>query len=277
MLDNEAPQLLLRFAQIPDNTEESHQLAEQLTKLKMVVETLFYFGDAWTRLLAACALARLHLAEADTVLPVLIEGLKGAEERERVCGAIGCQALGPLAAPAVDELVEVVKREGDGNVFGRCYALLALEAIGPAAAEAVLTLTAMLRGVEPDTVVITIIEATNAAAVLGKIGASAREAIPALQDCLALDGSDDDSLRSLRITAAEAIWRIGGEAETVLRIATEMLDDEEDWLRADAAEVLGKLGEAAQASVPHLQRLLEDNYKYVRQQAEAALAMILHQ
>lgn len=104
-------------------------------------------------------------------------------------------------------------------------------------------LIALLREIGPESPAMHTAHAWGAAAALAAMGPAAQEAIPALRACLDLDGSGDESIRLLRLSSAEAIWRISGDTQTPLRLATEMLADTESNIRSDAADLLGKLGE----------------------------------
>ena len=99
--------------------------------------------------------------------------------RTRACVTLG--ELGPLAEPAVDDLVAAL-RSGDGYVERE--AAIALGKIGPGANEAVGPLTAMLDREYIDV-------ASFSAESLGQIGKSALSAVPALQKA---SRSSDQSL-----------------------------------------------------------------------------------
>ena len=115
----------------------------------------------------------------------------------------------------------------------------------------------------------------TAAAALGAIGPAAHEAIPALQQCLDLDGSEDGLFRQVQLSAAEAIWQISGDTQAPLRVATKMLGDDESGNRCLAAELLGNLGPAARPAIADLQRLLDDTEEAVRRQAAEAVSRIV--
>jgi HEAT repeat protein len=105
------------------------------------------------------------------------------------------------------------------------------------------------------------------------MGPGAREAIPALKNCLNFGPEDDALLRWTRLEASEAIWRITGSTLSALTVATEMLADE--FTAYDAVDLLGKLGAAAESAVPDLQRLLEHDDEFVVRKARRALAKIM--
>jgi len=90
------------------------------------------------------------------------------------------------------------------------------------------------------------------------MGPGAREAIPALKNCL---------------NFGPEIWRITGSTLSALTVATEMLADE--FTAYDAVDLLGKLGAAAESAVPDLQRLLEHDDEFVVRKARRALAKIM--
>lgn len=223
------------FANTP--AEEGKKLREQLLHRLGGIEELLHAAEFESRLLAACALARLDAAEADVVIPVLIAGLRSEDEAHRVFAAFACRCLGPLASAAVPVLIETLDRDSEIAVN---HVLKALEAIG-ASAKATPRLVAFLRRAGPDALMVTNVHAINAALALGTVGPEEREAIPALRNCLAFVDSDDDLLRTLALESARAIWRISGEAETPLEVAKQLLMDEDATLRAHAAALLGEI------------------------------------
>ena len=113
-------------------------------------------------------------------------------------------------------------------------------------------LIALLREIGPESPAMHVAHAWGAASALASIGPAAHEAIPALRACLDLDGSDE-LVRLLQLSAAEAIWRISGDTDAFLRVATEMLGDKESNIRSDAAELLGDLGPAAKPAIADLE------------------------
>ena len=97
MDEDELIGLLQRFAEIPSVTEEGQALAEQLAGMTFAIHALLQFScDPEARVLAAAGLARLDPSSAETVLPILVEGLRSAER-----GASGLRCLRlPLPRPA---------------------------------------------------------------------------------------------------------------------------------------------------------------------------------
>ena len=135
-------------------------------------------------------------------------------------------------------------------------------------------LAGLLQGIGPDSVSIHLVHAWAAAAALGAIGPAAHEAIPVLQQCLDVDGSEDGLFRQVQLSAAETIWQISGDTQPPLRVATKMLGDDESSNRCLAAELLGNLGPAARPAIAELQRLLGDAEDAVQRQAAEAIAKI---
>ena len=264
--------LLQKFGELPPQTEEGQAVAEQLAGMTFAINGLLLFScDLNTRVLAACGLARLDSTTAETVLPVLVEGLRSADVAHRVYAAFACRCLGPLAAPAVPNLIELLE---DDDEFVVQHSIQALEAIGHASAGAVSGLAGLLDGISLESSGIRLVHACTAAAALGAIGPAAHEAIPALQQCLDLDGSEDGLLREVQLSAAEAIWQVSGDTQAPLRVATKMLGDDESGNRCRAAELLGNLGPVARPAIADLQRLLNDNEEVVRRYATEALMQI---
>ncbi len=104
--------MLERFAELPEDTEESQFIRKRLTKVKMVVTTrLLFYADSHWKLSAACALARIDAETAAIVLPTLMAGLQSDSEVDRASAAVACRSLGPRALPAIDVLTELLKKE----------------------------------------------------------------------------------------------------------------------------------------------------------------------
>ena len=111
------------------------------------------------------------------VVPRAIELLKDPKRRERAMKVLA--KIGPEAAPAVPDLVALLKDE-DPKV--RTEALFALAAIGPKASAAIGPATAALADTDRDVML-------TAGYFLGKLGPEAKEAAPALRKLL--DSKDD--------------------------------------------------------------------------------------
>jgi len=109
----------------------------------------------------------------------------------------------------------------------------------------------------------------QAAKALGKLGAAAKNAIPALTD--ALKDPDED----VRAVAQKALDAISGAMQTAQKddvpglIA--QLKDKDEAVRLKAAKALEKLGPAAQEAIPALTAALKDKDIEVRTMARKAL------
>src|SRR5215470_4053499 len=105
----------------------------------------------------------------------------------------------------------------------------------------------------------------SAAEALGRMGAAAKEAVPAL--IAALKDQDD----SVRNSAADALGRMGGEAVPALIAA---LKDQDVIVCSYAAGALGRMGAAAKEAVPALIAALKDQDGVVRSSAADALGQM---
>ena len=261
-------EMLAQFANLPTETEESPQLRARLLHQIGDIEELLHAAELESRLLAACALARL--APAQCLLSVIIEGLQSHDEAHRVFAAFACRCLGPRASSSGPALIEVLETDDDEIVVN--HVLRAMASIG-VSAKATPRLVELIRRAGPNALMVTNADAINAAMALGTVP-DAREAPTILYDCLAFCDSGDDLLRTLALESARAIWRIGGEVEAPLRVAKKLLDDEDGTIKAHAADLLGELGVAARPALANLQRLLGDESEYVRKHAREAMARI---
>jgi HEAT repeat protein len=151
---------------------------------------------------------------------------------------------------------------GDANgLFVRQSAAVALERIGPAAAEAVPALIQALGDADENV-------RAKAAVALGRIGPAAAEAVPALIQAL---GDADENVRAKGAVALGGIGPAAAEAVPALIAA---LGDANENIRESAAWALGKIGPAAAEAVPALIAALGDTDKDVRAKAIAALRWI---
>jgi HEAT repeat protein len=157
-------------------------------------------------LAAACFLP--GAAVADDSVNVLIERLRASNPGVRGMAAEELGQMGAAAKAAIKPLAKAVTADEDLNV--RYWAARALAAMGPAAGEAVPALMGALRTTFPDRGLQGpdryYADARSACAeALGRIGAEAKIALPALREALA------DEEPSVREAAQEAIDRIGGK------------------------------------------------------------------
>ena len=192
----------------------------------------------------------------------VFDGLPNADE--------GSPSVAEQLAEMTFAIHGLLRFSGDPDV--RVLAASALARLDPSSN--VSARIALLREVGPESAGIHTAYAWGAASALASIGPAAHEAVPALRACLELDGSSDELTRLLQLSAAEAIWRISGNTDAALQIASTLLNDSECSLRADAAELLGNLGPAARPSIPELRRRLNDCEEWVRQKAAEALVSL---
>ena len=76
---------------------------------------------------------------------------------------------------------------------------------------------------------------------------------------------------SLRLGAAEAIWRISGDSERILDTVMESYHSSHSFDRKRAVLLLGELNLPDREVVPLLEKALEDEYWRVQQAADEAL------
>jgi HEAT repeat protein len=219
--------------------------------------------DSQVRTNAALALAGLRDLRA---LPVLIERLEtfrtpgvssltAIRDRDSLLSFVGqsladevfpmiADALGGFGATAraaVPLLVDLLQPPPSETLHGQhrpTSIARALGRIGPDARPAIPALIALMESCP---------EAQLCASIaIGCIGGpEARAAVPLLTT---LFRSPDESSR---IVAAEAVWRIGGDARLVLPVLFEQLRPEAPCCSM-AAKVIGEIGEAAREAIPAL-------------------------
>ncbi|MBN1393718.1 MAG: HEAT repeat domain-containing protein [Pirellulales bacterium] len=108
-----------------------------------------------------------------------------------------------------------------------------------------------------------------AASLLGRMGPTASEALPALADAAA-----NSTNLAARCEALLAIGAIGSDAPQAARTAAAALNDEEEDVRYAACFALGKIGKPAAAVAPELEKLLADKDEHLALAAAWALAHV---
>jgi HEAT repeat protein len=171
-----------------------------------------------------------------------------------------CRALGEMGADAASAGPHLIELSKAGVASARRNAVAALGQIGPSIGdEGITRLAEALQ--DPHQAV-----REEAAHALGKLGAEAAAAAPALVAAL------DDPTFAPRVEASWALWRTSGEAETSVAVLIAQLEDFND---ADtAAWVLGEIGPQAKPAIPALVELLASDDEGERLHAVQALGKI---
>jgi len=180
---------------------------------------------------------------ADSIdLAPLIRELHSGKSESRARAAATLGKLGPLAAPAVPELVAAL---ADKSIPLQLEALLALEHIGPAARAAVPDLVKILKGENSKLY-------GGAIDALGAIGPDSLEAAPVLVDLL--KGDDPAVAAAAGLALARILPDGSDELPQVVPILVESLKDKRTTVRNTAVVGLGLCGGAA---VPALVTLVK--------------------
>lgn len=171
---------------------------------------------------------------------------------ERLRGAAGLEALGPMAAPAIPELIPLL-----GDEQTAYPAALALGAIGeiavPELVQCLTNANTRLR--------VSAVQAIN-------FMHGAEEAIPSLLTCLT------DPEPDVRFIAAIALGDMRKHPETVVPHLIVLLDDAESSVRQAGIIALGLYGSAAEAATEKLAMIQNDPSREVQQAAKTALERI---
>jgi HEAT repeat protein len=195
--------LLQQFA---ESSDPDGELTGQIASMTFAIHALLKFhADPEVGILTAAALARIDPSNGETVLPILVEGLRSTDEAHKVYAAYAIRSLGPVAAAAVPALIEVLHYQE--HETARYHSIQALGYIGPAAIAAVPYLVEILQGVSNGCHGVEVLHALGAAAALGEI--RDRAAIPALKACLDLDADGDELVEMLRHEVIIALAKIG--------------------------------------------------------------------
>lgn len=249
------------------------------------------------QLTAALALVGIDAHSAESAVPVLTEALRGTEtDARRAAVALG--TLGPVAKGAVPELV---KRFTSPNVYARIESAGTAARIDAARApEAVKVLSAVLQ--DPKLAKGT--PGMYAVRELAKIGAPAKDALPAIAKLLTYDRSfhaeiavamlalDPDSAPAREWVRKalsdkpedsfdahdlfEALHEAPAACAALVPDLIPLLGAKETYHRGGAAEALGAAGTAAaKAALPKLKELAEkDPTPSVRRVAKEAVAKL---
>jgi HEAT repeat protein len=151
-------------------------------------------------------------ALAQKGVPLLTGNLRDADSHARASAAEALAETGPLAEPAVPDLVQLLQKDKDSDV--RLQATLALFNIGPGAKSAVPVLVEKLRSEETDGVRV------NTAAALGMIRANPEVVLPALVETFLKDKHPD-----ARNCAMKSIGQYGPEAGLAIPLLQEAAKD----------------------------------------------------
>jgi HEAT repeat protein len=150
--------------------------------------------DVQVRSAAAWALSQIG-RKGDAAVPALAKALSDSNPHVRDLAALALKAMGPAAAPAVPELIAALS---DPVAYVRAPVADALGAIGPAARLAVHPLAERLLAKDEQGLVL-----NSIATALGDIGPEAKDALPALQQALAM--------HRIGSAAQEALLKIEGK------------------------------------------------------------------
>jgi HEAT repeat protein len=222
--------------------------------------------DEALRVRAAQALARIE-PDARTLVPILAGSLRDAPRDVPAIGnaptfaagsAWALGVMGPDAASAVPALVDRLKlttqpiranppgaeRLRDYTLEKRSWSQL------------------MLHDLHED-------DRACVLVALGRIGANAKEAIPALQAVL----QDRDEPPPYRCLAAEALGKIGPSAKIAVPALMRVLKDDENTalLQSYAAEALGNIGADAKEALPLLKEAVTERRTLVRRAAAKSI------
>ncbi len=171
------------------------------------------------------------------------------------------EALGPIAKPAVPELVYLLNSATSGANGAAAYALTQID---PQVAVVALTqaLTNKYIGAR-----------CSAAVELYEVRSNADIAVPNLIICLK-DKTLEPSSTMLRAISADTLGVIHAHPETAVPALIEALKDKELSVRIESARALGQFGNAALSAVLPLQQATNDSEHFVREVAALSLQQI---
>lgn len=220
-------------------------------------------------------------------VPQLIDAVKEPGNYLRSWGACDAiAAIGPEAQPAVQPLIEGLRKVSRTDYIFHERASLALASIGsndeafvrdllellgdqPAQAGVAEALAKYGLPVVPQLIELLrdgdALRQSGAALALGKIGPDAKEAVPELSAAL------KHRIIGVRLRAAQALGRMGSESSDVIPDLIIVLRDKNESVRREASIALGRIGPSA---VPALAITLKENDRILRRNSLDALAAI---
>ncbi len=205
-------------------------------------------------------IARALASLGPRVVPHAQRALKDPDRRAAALQML--DRLGPDAAPAVPNLVELLKTDDPAL---KAEVLQILGGIGPQAEPAVAAASTALE--DPDRHVV-----LTASYCLGKIGPPAKAGIPGLRKLLA---SED---KVMRLSSTWALLQIGPKTEALVESALPVLTDSLasplDFVQYEAAVALGDLDPSAEPAVSALEAAATDQSPAVRRAAAEAIRKI---
>ena len=174
-------------------------------------------GDADVRRKAARGLGQLGEAAAPA-LPTLVAV---AEDEESSVRQAACRALGEIGVADAEAIAALLASLDDSELSVRLAAAFALLKLDPAGKAYVPVLTAAMRQGEGGTIV-----------AVGRLGSDAAWALPTLTDLLR------DRRPGIRRISAEALGRIGPDADARAALEKAAERDPDDRVRETAAKAL---------------------------------------
>ena len=201
------------------------------------------------------------VAQGEEAVPRLVASLEIDELRPMAVE--GLRRLGPLSAPAVPSLIELLENS-DEQLVGEVQ--FALASIGPEAAGAVPALTAQLASESP-------LLRNSACYALGQIGEADYDAQVALVQLIKNAESPEEKL-----PAVWALLKMRPDSDRLREFAVPLLmrglESDGELIRIQCAIALGELGDTAEPAVEDLQEALFDRSPQVREAAAEALEAI---
>jgi HEAT repeat protein len=185
-----------------------------------------------------------------SVFPALVSAFQDPNEDVRWVAAEAVVALRndaqPRANMVLPGLTELLR---DPSLDVRFATLMALAAVGPEAAPAVPGLIGVLEGPDTGADDRTVYLRQKAAQVLGRLGPTARQAIPALTQAL------KDPCWYLRQEAALALWEITRQFDPSIPLLSQLLADNDPTVGQTAALALSQIAAKTNLSPTLLARI----------------------
>jgi HEAT repeat protein len=196
--------------------------------------------------------------DAADALPVLVKALENRSLCDAAVQAICAQ--GPSAKDAIPAIRQAIRDAEAHEEGGTCRSFALFEPLTKLGSDAVPLLVEFLEDKD-------VSFQLCSAHALGRMGAGAKAAVPALMKALKSDAP------AVRGEAAQALWKIEQSTAGVPVLAA-LLKEKARYPAESAAQVLGEMGQKAKSALPELEEALSHEDYFVREVARQAIRNI---
>lgn len=265
----ESFQVLFTELKAQDNDKQKNYLIAAVgeigTAAEPAVPTLLNYFQSNSRLRAHALNALLDIGYTDDdFIHSIINYLHQPDVNLRLMAVDGLGSLGPAAAKAVPDLMNLLAQEKDQNIQMRSRTLNALLNIGYTGKDLILILTDYLHS--PDSKVRILSVET-----LGKLGSAASLTVPALSKLV-----DEDPDIEVRMHIVDALANIGPAARPSVPVLLQALSSTNANLQIKVLDALSFIADDTETVTSSIQPFLQSENPNLRKHAMFALQNMQH-